>query len=469
MEKFIARENELRSMEGFYQKPGFQMLVIYGRRRIGKTTLIQKFEEGKQYVHYTAVKNSLSKNLELFSRRIVETIAPELSGIVFQSFEDLFHFLGQRASEERIVVVIDELPYLAEQDAGILSTLQKYIDEEWIQTNLFFVACGSSVSFMEENVLGEKSPLFGRRTGQIKLRPFNYYESSLFVPNYTPEDKAVCYGLTGGVPKYLALLDEKKTLDENIEELFFSPNGYLYEEPSNLLAQEFRNVSLYTSVIGAIANGSTKVREISDKTHVEQSAVSHALANLMTTDIVKKEVPLTDEKNKKKVQYCLQDAMFRFWYRFVQDGAGLIETGAGSLYYQNMVKPYLSEYMGSVFEDICREYMLHLSVTGKLNLLVNQIGKWWGTNPVKKEETDIDVVGINTRTKQAVIGECKYTNDLFDKTIYDNFMDRRNLLNHKYTAIQFLCFAKSGFSDWVTENAPDKTVKLVDLKQLYQW
>lgn len=199
------------------------------------------------------------------------------------------------------------------------------------------ILCGSSVSFMENEVLSEKSPLFGRRTSQIKLEPFQYLDAAEFVPGYSREEQAICYGVTGGVAKYLSLFDDSKSLDENIITQFFTKSGYLYEETNNLLTQEFRNVSSYSDIIEAISSGANRLNEISDKTHIAQTAVSHALSNLITTGIVVRETAATDEKNKKKVQYNLKDNMFRFWYKYVPNGIGAIELDKGELYYQNAV------------------------------------------------------------------------------------------------------------------------------------
>lgn len=233
-----------------------------------------------------------------------------MNTLSFQSIDDLLSFLGKHSEDDRSVIVIDELPYLAEADKSILSVLQNYIDDQWIHGQMYLILCGSSISFMENEVLSEKSPIFGRRTSQIRLEAFDYLESAEFVSAYSCEEKAICYGITGGTAKYLAMLDDTKTPDENIIQLFFSKTGYLYEEPNNLLTQEFRNVSTYNDIISAIASGANKVNEIADKAHIEQSVTVHALQNLIATGIVKKEKALTNESNKKKVQYILKDSMF---------------------------------------------------------------------------------------------------------------------------------------------------------------
>ena len=263
---FIGREKELKSLNKLYEKSGFCMTVLYGRRRIGKSTLIAKFLEGKKAVFYTATRVGKERNLELFAEQVLEVLEPEFSGVSFRSLEAVFDFISVKLTGERIVLVIDELPYWAEKDEALLSVLQKYIDTSWTGKNLFIILCGSSLSFMEDKILSEKSPLFGRRDSQIKLDAFDYLESALFVPDYSLEEKAICYGVTGGVAKYLSLFDSTESLDYNIKRLFFAADGYLYDETRNLLTQEFSDITLVNNIIEQIASGENKVNPHASQT-----------------------------------------------------------------------------------------------------------------------------------------------------------------------------------------------------------
>lgn len=468
MSKFIGRKAQLRELEERYHSPGFQMTVIYGRRRIGKSTLIKEFIKNKRAVYYTATKAGINKNIELWGKQALAVLAPEMNTLSFQTINDLLDFLGKHSERERMVIVIDELPYLAEADKSVLSVLQNYIDNHWMHGQMFLILCGSSVSFMENEVLSEKSPIFGRRTSQIKLDAFDYLEAAEFVPAYSYEEKAVCFGVTGGVAKYLSMLDDTKSLDENIIQLFFRKTGYLYEEPNNLLTQEFRNVGTYNDIISAIASGANKVNEIADKSHVEQSVAVHALQNLIATGIVLKEKAVTDEANKKKVQYILKDSMFKFWYQFVPDGMGAIELDCGEIFYQNVVKPKISEFMGSVFEQICRHYTLICGVTGKLDYFVTTVGSWWGTHPGKHVTTDIDIVGLDKIAKKAVLGECKYRKEPIDRKVYEELLEKEGLIFKEYETVQYLLFSKSGFTKCVKDHSDKNRMRLIDLKELYE-
>lgn len=466
-QKFIGRKKELAALESLYQRNGFQMMIVYGRRRIGKSTLLSHFIQGKKAIFYTAVRNGSQRNLQLLSQRVLDVLAPEMSNASFTSYDELFTFLSRKCREERIIFIIDEFPYLAEQAPELLSVIQKFIDTEWLQGNMYLILCGSSVSFMEDEVLSEKSPLFGRRTAQLQVTPFSYLEAAEFVPSYTPEEKALCYGITGGVAKYLSLWDDHQSFDNTIIRLFFSNSGYMYEEPSNLLTQEFRNIATYNAIIEATASGRTKLREIADLTHLEPSVISHAVQNLIKTNILKREYAITDERNKRKVRYTFADHMFRFWYRFLPNGIDAVELGHGDTYYQHVVKPFLSDYMGDVFEDMCRYYTLYLGLTGKLPCTVTRVGKWWGTNPEKKEETDIDVVGLDTVKKEAVLGECKFKNEILDKSVFDALCSRNGLIDHHYRTVHYLLFSKSGFSDWILSHQKEASITPISLAQMY--
>ena len=468
MRNFIGRKRELDAMNALYNRPGFQMTIMYGRRRVGKSTLLQHFIEGKKAVYYTAVRSSSQRNLELLGNRVMEVLAPEMKGLAFHSYEQLFAFIGERCRNERIVFIIDEFPYMAESDKALLSVMQKHIDTEWLHGNMYLFLCGSSVSFMEDEVLSEKSPLFGRRTSQIALKPFNFLESAQFIPHYSAEEKAIAYGVTGGIARYLSLFDADKSLDENLQELFFSNYGYMYEEPVNILTQEFRSISNYSAIIEAVATGRTRLNEIADLTKLESSTVAHAVSNLVDIGILKKDYAITDERNKRKVRYGLADHMFRFWYQFVAPYIDIIDMGAGNLHYERVVKPRISGYMGEVFEDMCRYYTLLLGVEGKLPCLVTKTGKWWGPNPEKKEETDIDVVGLDITSKEAVLGECKFKNEVLDKKVFEQLKERHGLIDHRYRVVKYLLFSKSGFSDWIMEKQEKEDILAIDLESMYQ-
>ena len=471
---FVGREKELESLKEFYDKDGIGMTVIYGRRRIGKSTLINEFVNGKRTVFYTATKVGKTRNLELFSKQVLDLLMPGLDNISFQTIEAVFDFIDKNIGEDKLVLVIDEFPYWAEKDEALLSVLQKYIDTVWRDKNLKLILCGSALSFMENKVLSEKSPLFGRRDSQIKLEAFNYLDSAKFVPNYSNEDKAICYGITGGVAKYLSMIDPTKSIDENIVKLFFRTDGYLYDETRNLLTQEFSDISLVNNIIEQIASGENTLNIIASKIGEKDQTVLYSLEKLMNVGLIEKKKCITEEKNKKKTQYVLKDYMFKFWYEFIPKATSVIEMGQGDIYYKKVVKPLLHSFMGPVFEEMCRYYTLMNGILGKYGCFVTSVGSWWGVEKITDSEgiariqsADIDVVALSDIDKRAIIGECKFKNEKIDKGVYETLIRRGNLIPKKYKVSKYMFFSLSGFTDWF-ETILDEDILLLTLDSIYE-
>ena len=471
---FIGRENELMALKKFYNKDGIGMMVIYGRRRIGKSTLIAEFIKDKKTIFYTATKVGKIRNLELFSKQVLDVLMSGVNDISFNTLEAVFDFIDKNVGNDKLVIVIDELPYWAENDDALLSVLQKYMDTVWNDKNIKIILCGSALSFMENKVLSEKSPLFGRRDSQIKLEPFNYLDAAKFVPNYSNEEKAVCYGITGGVAKYLSLINPDKSIDENIVNLFFKTDGYLYDETRNLLTQEFSDISIVNNIIEQVASGVNSLNVISGKIGEKEQTVLYSLDKLINVGLVEKKKCITDEKNKKKTQYVLKDSMFKFWYEFIPKAMSVIEMGHGELYYQKVVKPVLHSFMGYVFEEMCRYYTLKQGITGEYGCFITSVGNWWGveqikdkSGDVKSQSADIDVVAISDIDKKAVIGECKFKNEKIDKGIYETLIRRGSLITAKYKISKYIFFSLSGYTEWF-ETLSENDVLLLTLDSIYE-
>ena len=470
---FIGRERELASLKDFYEKDGIGMTVIYGRRRIGKSTLIAEFVKDKKVIFYTATKVGKDRNLELFSKQVTDLFLSGIEDISFHTIEAVFDFINKNISDEKVILVIDELPYWAEKDEALLSILQKYMDTVWHDKNLKIILCGSALSFMENKVLSEKSPLFGRRDSQIKLDAFDYLDAAKFVPDYSNEDKAICYGITGGVAKYLSMIDSSKSLDENIIKLYFRTDGYLYDETRNLLTQEFSDITLVNNIIEQIASGQNTINVIANKIGEKESTILYSLEKLISVGLVEKKKCITEEKNKKKTQYILKDHMFKFWYEFIPKATSVIEMGQGELYYHKAVKPVLHSYMGSVFEDMCRYYTLQHGILGEFDCFVTTVGTWWGTETIinengekRAQSTDIDVVALSEIEKKAVVGECKFKNEKIDKGIYETLVRRSHLISSKYQVVKYILFSLSGYTDWF-DTLSDHNVVMLSLNDLY--
>lgn len=378
---------------------------------------------------------------------------------IFASYDDVFRYIAseveKRKNSSKLLIILDEYSYMTKETPELSSLLQRVIDQQWSKENIMLVLCGSSVSFMQEEVLGSKPPLYGRRTAQLA--------------NYSFEEKAIVYGITGGIPKYLSRFDSKKSLESNIVSEFFEPSGYFYEEPMNLLRQEFRSPSLYASLLGAIASGATRVTEIANKTGFDMAKVSQGLSELCKIRVIYKDVPLLNEKNKRLHQYRLGDGMFRFYFGFAVKGIGAIERGYGEEYYRAAVKPHLHDFTGEASEGIAQDYLFCTGLKGEYGFPILQIGKWRGMDPKKKEPADIDVVGIGgPGQKKAIIGECKFKNEPVGKKEYDTLQERAALIA-PYEVQAYFFFSLSGFTEWVLKKAEgEENVHLISLEELYE-
>lgn len=459
MGSFIGRENELDALQKLYNKKGFQMAVLFGRRRIGKTTLVNRFIQNNKCKSVSFISTEMTEPELLFrmGNDVLESLAPNLSGkINFDSFDSIFDFIADEAANQRIVFVIDEYPYLAKSCPYMNSLLQKYIDHKWKKTNLYFILLGSLVSFMTDDVLGSSAPLHGRANIEFKIKPFDYKDTARFVPNYNAEEKAIVYGLTGGIAKYLEQFDRGLSLDQNIEALFFSRNAFFSEEQiKTLVTSEKSNPVAYNSIIDTIAKGKTKYNEIQSATGM--SDISFCLKNLISAEIV-------ERRETPKPYYVIADSMINFYFRYVAPGASLINSGKGKIYYKQKVKQNLHEFMGSVFEKMAKEYILANVGSKKIPCFVTNIVEYQNSVKIGKEvkSVEIDLLGMDGK-KYVLAGECKFKSEKFGKEDLEIFQEKTNCLSAPN--LKAILFSLSGFTDYVVKNA--KGCALVPLAKMY--
>lgn len=446
---FIGRENELHALNKRYCSDRFEFVVIYGRRRVGKTALISEFTKDKDTIFFTGIETNAKQNLDNFSRCIMEYNTGIAVNTSFLNFQAALEHVFELAKTKRIVLVIDEYPYVARASKSLASTLQLLIDKNNDSSKLFLILCGSSVSYMEDHVLAYKAPLYGRRTAQFKIKPFDFFEACRYFTKLSNIDKALAYGIVGGTPQYLMQLDDNLSIEENIKNTYLNPSSSIFEEPNNLLKQEVREPAIYNAVITAIATGASKMSEMSNKIDEDTSVCATYIKNLITFGIVKKESPY-GEKSSRKTIYSIEDNMFRFWFRFVPENTSVISRGAADLAYRR-IAPELSSYMSGVFEDICRQYLWKLLLEGKCAVNFRDIGRWWGTNPKTKSQEEIDIMG--TDKDAALFGECKWTNEKTDLGVLETLVERSTLFHYKKA--HFYLFAKTGFTKGCQDRAAE--------------
>ena len=445
---FIGRERELCALESLYVSNKFEFAVIYGRRRVGKTALINKFIDQKNAIYFMGVESNAKQNLENFSKSIIEYSSGIETETSFLSFQAALEYVFKLAEKERIILAIDEYPYVARSSKSLASTLQMLIDKYKDSSKLMLILCGSSMSYMEDHVLAYKAPLYGRRTAQMKILPFDFEETCRYFTKLSNEDQALIYGIVGGTPQYLLQMNDALSVEDNIKNTFLNPISFLYEEPINLLKQEVREPAIYTAIITAIATGSSRMSEISGKVGEDTNVCSTYIKNLINLGIVQKETPYGEKASRKSV-YSIEDNMFRFWYRFVLENNSVIVRGATDLVY-NRIKPKLSDYMGKVFEDICKQYLWKQLLLDKCPVEFSSLGRWWGNDPLEKCQAEIDIMGEQDKDR-ALFADGKWTNEKVDLSILETLAKRSRLFSYK--KVHLYLFSKSGFTKGCVEEA----------------
>ena len=457
---FIGREEELRRLERMNASGKFEFATIYGRRRVGKTTLISQFIRGRRSIFMACQKTSMEDNLLELSRQVSSFLG---YGIAFSSFLEAFRAIVRYAKDERLIFVMDEYPYLAKKDGNaISSTLQNIIDHEARDSKLFLMISGSSIPFMENEVLGKESPLHGRTTGEFRVLPLDYRTSADFVPSYSSSDKALVYGITGGIPRYLELFDDSLSLKENLLYSVFDRNSVLFNERENYLKEEFSDVSTYSSILNAIADGCTKLSQISSRAGIQIGSLPVYLSKLQGVGVIDRLVPI-GESSKKGV-WMVSDLFFRFHSFFVARNISTIVSGRMPAFYDQVVQPYLNDYMGKVFERIAMEFIERYST---LPFPLGAVGTWWGGSSHLKKEIEIDIVARSAISDEAIIGSVKYRERRMPLSELELMRTYAGEMGGNGRCLYWF-FSKSGFEDDMISAAEgDEAVRLYSIDDLY--
>ena len=464
LETFIGREQELADLNELYSQDKFQLFVLYGRRRVGKTTLLNEFCKDKDTIFYSAEQSNNKLNLEKFSSRVFNYY-DENNLEPFSSWTNALSYIDERQKSEKLVLVIDEFPYLVKKNKALLSELQHLIDHKLTKGNLFMILCGSYMGFMEKEVLGSKSPLFGRRTAQLHMKPFNYQTSSIFLDGFSDTQKLELYGAFGGTPLYLQQINPKENFEENIKRAYLKVTSYLYEETLLLLRQEVQESGVYSAIIEAIASGHTKANEISTKIGEDSAKCLKYIKTLCELGILHKETPFGEKDSSRKTIYGISDFMFRFWYRYVFANRTLIETGAQQALWAKRIEPDYNSYMGLVFEKVCTDYLSVKNAKGELPILFTSIGRWWGTNPATHVQEEIDLIANDG--KDYIFGECKWRNEKLDLSVLRELKNKADIYSKNRKRTYYVLFSKSGFTDTVINEAnSDNSIILIELSDL---
>jgi len=458
---FIGRKKELNLLRQFYRGKGFKFIVVYGRRRVGKTEVIKRFIRSKKGIYFLADQRSEIEQLRELGRIIGGNFNDfVLSRRGFADWLEVFEYLKNKV-KGKFVFALDEYPYLAAKNKAINSIFQKGIDEYLKNTGIFLILCGSSVSFMEENVLGYKSPLYGRRTGDLHLLALNFEESWKFFPNYNFADFLAIYSITGGIPQYLLSLSQGLRISDNIQENIFKPGKFLYNEAEYLLKEELREPGNYLSVLKAISFGKTKYTEIANDTGIGYNSLMKYLSVLENLKLIQKEVPVT-EKNPAKSKrgiYKIVDNYFRFWFRYVFPYKSDIEIGRPGEA-MSKVKESFNLLKSEVYENICREKVWSIK---RKPFNFERVGRWWD------RDCEIDIVAFSAKEKKILFGEVKWSNKPVGENIYQKLKEKKNKVKWGSARRReyYILFSKSGFTEKLKEIAKKEPLileKFEDLK-----
>lgn len=453
--KFLGREKEILDLEKEYARDG-GFVVIYGRRRIGKTTLIKQFIKSKTAFYFLATKEVESQSMKRFAGVIARTTGNSvLQKAAFSDWLDLFQAVADYKPNEKKVLVIDEFPYLVKVNDSFPSILQNAWDEILKDSNVMLILCGSLISMMKKHALSYESPLYGRRTAQMRIAPLPFttvYENQ----KLSFEEAAEQYSITGGVPKYMEFFSDGQPLYEQIKENVLSKNGFLYEEPNFLLTDEVQVPTNYFSIIKIIADGNHKLGMIAGILGLETSALTPYLKTLSELGFIEKQVPVT-EKNAEKTRkglYFISDNFLRFWFRYVYPYKGELELDNMQISLDELDKDFKEKFVAFAYKDICKEIFARLCSDKAIDFTPSKIGSYWLND--KSGNTQIDVMAVDTVNKRLFAGECKYHNQPVDADVYfelvkkvDNSAEIKSAFKG-YTVI-YGVFSKSGFTGRMTD------------------
>ncbi|WP_276248397.1 ATP-binding protein [Haladaptatus sp. YSMS36] len=445
---FYDRKTELATLVEEHDSPGHSFIVLYGRRRVGKTALLKEFCADRPHVYYLAAQESESRQLEKFVEQVATRYDDRLPQIT--DWPDAFDYVGENLAQEDLTLVIDEFPYLVDSNDSLPSYVQGFVDEVLSETNSTLILCGSSISVMESAVLSHESPLFGRRTSQLDLDPFSF-RAARNVIEYSFEDAVRSYAITGGTPLYVTLFDYTTDLSSNVYNHVLSQRSILYNEPEFLLRSEVRNPGRYMSILEAIATGHSTPNEIAGATGIDVGPLSRYLQTLRRLRFIKRRIPVTESaKKSKRSIYEIDDEFLRFWFRYIEPNRSGIEE-VPQVVYEKTIQPDLPRHVSVTFERICREAVWETVRRGELEPY-SQVGSWW------YGEDEIDIVALAPGSDQILLGECKWTNSPVGETLADELrMKAESVRWHTGGRTEtYALFSKAGFTPGLRESLDDQ-------------
>jgi AAA+ ATPase superfamily predicted ATPase len=435
---FWDRERELASLENLYARAGGQLVVLYGRRRVGKTSLIAEFAQDKPVIYYLADRQVETAQLEHLQLRIADAY-PDAARLR-PTWDNLLDFVAKQTGDEKkpkLVLVLDEFQYLAQSNPAVPSILQCIWDLQLHDKNLMIILCGSLVGMMFDTCLSYSSPLYGRRTGALKLRPLRFYQVRQIFTTWPFDEVVRLYAVTGGVPHYIRLLnatpdDEPDDIVGRIERSILRPSELLYDEPRFILSGELTDPSTYFSILRVMAAGEHRLGKISTALGMRSSQITRQLATLSELGLLERQVPVTVAlpARARRGLWTITDHFFRFWFRYVFPNQDDLEMGRADEVLRQIRRSFESQFVATAFEDVCAGLVISHSLPLPFHPL--KVGGWWD------KDAEIDLVALNDETSEVLFGECKWT----EKPV------GMDVLQHLYAASRRVRWRKGSRREW---------------------
>lgn len=458
--ELIDRDEELKELKRLYGLPGAKMVLVYGRRRVGKTTLIRHFVEGKQHLYYTADTRTEHDQVEEFTRHLEELLGESAALIRFAGWPEGLKYMFERLRSEKkkTVVVFDEFSEITRQNREVPSVLRSIWDGVQRDSNVMLILSGSLVGEMEKLMQG-REPLYGRFRGRMKLRPLRFRDASLFFPDRTFASKVESYAVLGGMPAYLSIGADSTGIIKTIEEDILNPRSILFEEIPFMLGQELREPARYLSVLQAIARGMTRPAQIGGATGMNASTLHLYLSRLEAMDIVDRQVPVTEKSPEKsrKGTYWIKDNFVRFWMKYVLANKYLVESNQTASVIKT-IKDGLTTFTGPVFEDVVREAVIAENSRGGLPIPLARVGRFWDRN------SEIDICALGMDENAYLWGECRWRKEKMGVEVLEALKQKIQDSGFGSAHNHLILCSKSGFKQSLIDKAKREPVILWDLE-----
>lgn len=456
---FIDRKKELNFLQEKWEESKPQFIVLWGKRRVGKTELVKQFIKDKPHIYFLSESTNEHEQLKRFSSSIGDLFnEPLLRTRGFTEWEESFQYIRDKKS--KFVLVLDEFPYLIESNRSILSLFQKAWDEYWSKSQVYLILLGSSMAMMETHVLGYKSPLYGRRTGQWKVEPMTFDAVSHFREGKTFEDRLMHFSTAGGMPAYWLQFSQEKNFYQNLTDHVLKKGQVLYDEVEFLLREELREPRYYFALLQAIAQGKRKLSEIVNATGLSASVASKYLGILSDLHIVERELPITEEKplKSKKGLYKITDELCQFWFNFIFTRRGELELDHLDIVLSE-IQEALPQYLSFCYEKVTKELLLKHS---DRFFPFTKLGRWWNKNE------EIDLIGLNPSSNKILFCEVKWTSKPVGVNIYESLKEKsQKVMWGKEERKEYFCLAsKKGFTEAMLEKAKKDGVFLFEGEKL---